>query len=316
MLPRPATSPKGASNTAVDAVADNAEHSEPQTPGQILAREREHQGLSRSDVAQRLHMSPWQVEAIESGDYGRLPKGPFLRGFVRNYAKVLGLEPESVLSLLSEARPRDPLPGIVVPTQNIRFDPIGERLSSPYVKASAYAVVAVAIGFAAMYWWMYIRPTPPAMSGKKPAAEVTPDNVASAPLPPVPEPAPPRDLTVPAPAPGEPPAPSAASANLEAAKPANGPVPVAAPQPGVAKGGQRSLHFRFKGPSWVEVRESRSGRVVMQRLNEAGAEADVNARAPFSVVVGNAPEVEMQMDGQAFNLDPHTRVAVARFTVE
>jgi cytoskeleton protein RodZ len=296
----------------VEAVADNAERAAPQTPGQILARAREQQGLSRSDVAQRLHMSPWQVEAIESGEYGRLPKGPFLRGFVRNYAKVLGIEPESVLSMLSEARPKDPLPGIVVPTQNIRFDPIGDRLSSPYVKAAAYAVVAVAIGFAGMYWWMYVRPTPPAMTGKKPAAEVMPENVASAPLPPVPEPAPPRDLTVPAPEN----APSPAAANLEAAKPADGPAPVAAAQPGVAKGGQRSLRLRFKGESWVEVRENRSGRIVLQRLNPAGGEAQVSARAPFSVVVGNSPDVEMQMDGTPFNLEAHTRVGVARFTVE
>jgi cytoskeleton protein RodZ len=304
----------------VEAVADNAERAVPETPGQILAREREQQGLSRTDVAQRLHMSSWQVEAIESGDYARLPKGPFLRGFVRNYAKVLGLEPESVLSLLSEARPRDPLPGIVVPTQNIRFDPIGERFSGPYVKAAAYAVVVVAIAFAGMYWWMYVRPTPPAMNAKKAAAEIVPDNVASPPLQPVPEPAPPRDLTMPAPAPastpGEPPAPSAASANVEAAKPANGPAPVAAAQPGAAKGGQRHLRFRFKGESWVEVRENRTGRIVLQRLHEPGSQAEVSARAPFSVVVGNAPEVEMQMDGQAFNLDPTTRVGVARFIVE
>jgi cytoskeleton protein RodZ len=108
-------------------------------------------------VAQRLHMSAWQVEALEGGDYSRLPKGTFLRGFVRNYAKLLGLPADSVLSLLKEGRPHDPAPGIVVPTQNIRFDPIGERLSSPYVKASVYAIVAVSAAFALMYWAAWPR---------------------------------------------------------------------------------------------------------------------------------------------------------------
>src|SRR5881227_3144053 len=94
--------------------------------GQMLAAERERQGLSRADVAQRLHMSAYQVEAIETGDYKRLPQGTFLRGFVRNYAKVLGLAPDSVLVLLEEGSARAKRPGIVVPTESIRFDPLGQ----------------------------------------------------------------------------------------------------------------------------------------------------------------------------------------------
>src|SRR5712691_13066668 len=92
--------------------------------GQMLGAERERQGLSRLDVAQRLHMSAYQVEALESGDYTRLPQGTFLRGFVRNYAKLLGMPADSVLPLLSDGAPGK-RPGIVVPTQNIRFDPLG-----------------------------------------------------------------------------------------------------------------------------------------------------------------------------------------------
>jgi cytoskeleton protein RodZ len=83
----------------------------------------------------------------------------------------------------------------------------------------------------------------------------------------------------------------------------------------LAKGGERALKFRFKGESWVEVRDGR-GRVLFQQLNPAGSEADVTAKPPFSIVVGNAPDVQLSMNGQAFNLEPHTRVAVARFNVE
>jgi cytoskeleton protein RodZ len=42
----------------------------------------------------------------------------------------------------------------------------------------------------------------------------------------------------------------------------------------------------------------------------------VAAKPPFSIVVGNAPEVELRMNDQPYDLEPHTRVAVARFTVE
>jgi cytoskeleton protein RodZ len=286
----------------VDAVADSNDQAEPLTLGQTLARERERQGLSRADIAQRLHMSPSQIEALEAGDYPRLPKGTFLRGFVRNYAKLLALPAESVLSMLKEGRPHDPLPGIVVPTQNIRFDPLGDRLSSPYVKAAVYAVVAVTLAFAVMYWWLFVKPTPPGAAAaprKSTVVEVVPQNVASAPLPPVPEPAPPKDLTMPAPV-------EAKAADAPKAE---------VPRADAPRGGERTLTFRFKGPSWVEVRDSR-GRALFQQLNPAGSEAQVVARPPFSVVVGNAPDVQMRMNDQAFNLDPHTRVAVARFTVE
>ena len=152
--------------------------------GRMLADQRERQGLSRLDVAQRLHMSAYQVEALESGDYQRLPKGTFLRGFVRNYAKLLGMPAESVLPLLSESMPGGKRPGIVVPTQNIRFDPLGERLSNPYVKAGALAFVAIAVAFAAMYWWLFIRSTPPATFARNVPAEPVPAKPdAAAPAP-------------------------------------------------------------------------------------------------------------------------------------
>jgi len=328
----------------VDAVAESANPSEPLTLGATLAREREQQGLSRADVAQRLHMSAWQVEALEAGDYSRLPKGTFLRGFVRNYAKVLALPADAVLSLLKEGRPHDPLPGIVVPTQNIRFDPIGERLSSPYVKAAVYAVVAVSVAFAGMYWWLFVKPAaaPPTSVAKKPAVQqqVIPHNVASAPLPAPMEPAPPRDLTLvpsaaapaetsraeaakPEPVKSEPAKVAPAKAEPVKAEPLKAVPPKtepatkaeAAKAAAPAAGAERRLRFVFKGESWVEVRDAR-GRVLLQQLNPAGGEATLAARPPLAVVIGNAPDVQLTLNDRNFDLEPHTRVAVARFTIE
>src|SRR3954462_46516 len=116
----------------MDNATDNETREATPPLGALLAEGREHHGLSRNEVAQRLHMSPSQVEALKSGDYTRLPKGTFLRGFVRNYAKLVAIDPESVLPLLAEGMPRDPAPRIVVPTQNIRFDPLRDRFSGPW----------------------------------------------------------------------------------------------------------------------------------------------------------------------------------------
>jgi cytoskeleton protein RodZ len=323
----------------VQAEVQTAEDGARKSLGQTLAQERERQGLSRADAAQRLHMSAYQVEALETGDYSRLPKGTFLRGFVRNYAKVLGLQADNVLPLLTEDAPRDGRPGIVVPTQNIRFDPLGDRLQSPYVKAALLALVAFAFAFAAMYWWLFIRTAPPASAHRnidvtQPSAEMaSPPKpmampvAAAAPVP-VPEfveppraepvkPEPPKaeakkaeakksDPVKPDPVKPEPVKLAAASTPANAAAPAIAKVPT---------DGGSVLRFRFHGDSWVEIRDAK-GKVLLSRLNAAGSEAEVTGKPPFNVIVGNAPEVRLYYNDREFDLEPHTKVAVARFTVE
>ncbi len=52
--------------------------------GRQLAAARESSGFSIADIARQLKLSPWQVEAMEAGNYERLPGAVFVRGFVRN----------------------------------------------------------------------------------------------------------------------------------------------------------------------------------------------------------------------------------------
>ncbi|HEY2630309.1 MAG TPA: helix-turn-helix domain-containing protein [Usitatibacter sp.] len=313
----------------MQAEVQTAEDGSRKSLGQMLAAERERQGLSRADAAQRLHMSAYQVEALETGDYSRLPKGTFLRGFVRNYAKVLGLQADAVMPLLTEDAPSHGRPGIVVPTQNIRFDPLGDRLQNPYVKAAVLAVVVVSLAFAAMYWWVSVRPTAfshkdgdssPVVADSQ--AEPVPVTVAAAPPPPEvvepPKPEPVKaepakaDARKPDAKKADPVKPDVIKVAAAVAAPADAAVkmPVKAP----AEGGS-VLKFRFHGDSWVEIRDAK-GRVLLSRLNTAGSEAEVAGRPPFSVIVGNAPEVRLFYNDHEFDLEPHTRVAVARFTVE
>ncbi len=275
--------------------------------GRILANERERQGLARAEVAQRLHMSAHQVEALESGDYNRLPKGPFLRGFVRNYAKLLNLDAAGLLTHLADAAPRGPAPAIVVPTQNIRFEPLGERLSNPYVKAAAFVVVALGLAFAAIYWWLFIRPSPPAGVAKKPAMEQGPPQQLAASAQPVPE------VVRPTPAPVMEAPPVEEAKRAEPAK--FEPAKIERVRAAADRKAEATLRLRFKGESWVEIRDAQ-GKVLLSRLNLRGTEAEVAGRPPLSVIVGNAPEVQVIYREREFPLEPHTKVAVARFTVE
>ncbi|MDD5470559.1 MAG: DUF4115 domain-containing protein [Sideroxydans sp.] len=65
--------------------------------GAMLRAEREARGLSVEEIAERVKYSVRQVEALEHDDAEHLPQGTFLRGFVRSYAKVLGLEEAKLL---------------------------------------------------------------------------------------------------------------------------------------------------------------------------------------------------------------------------
>ena len=303
----------------MDASVENAAA---RSPGQLLAAERERLGLAPADIAQRLHMSVWQIDALERGDYARLPSGPFLRGFMRNYAKVVGLPADEVLARLAERAPPHPAPGIVVPSQNIRFDPLSERIANPYVKAATIAVTVVAFALAAMYWWLNIRnPVPAPVTARKPAPAQT---VALAPATkPVTEPTPSTAASTPPSAPSAaapmPPASVAPPAATPAPPPAAVPSPAStAPAPaatGAARVDGARIKLRFRGKSWVEVKDS-AGRVLLTGVNDPGSEAEVSGRPPLRVIVGNAGEVSMLYNDREFDLQPHMREAVARVTLD
>ncbi len=58
---------------------------------------RERLGISMDDAERATKIRRRYIEAIEAGDYGRLPDGPPARGFIRNYARYLGMNPDQSL---------------------------------------------------------------------------------------------------------------------------------------------------------------------------------------------------------------------------
>ncbi len=68
--------------------------------GQILRAAREGQGLSINDVENSIKFATKQIKWLEADDYVRLPEAPFVRGFVRSYARLLKLNSAELLSKL------------------------------------------------------------------------------------------------------------------------------------------------------------------------------------------------------------------------
>lgn len=69
------------------------------TIGQQFAEERRRQNLTLEEIAKATKIRAEFLQAIEKGDYKKLPGSSYAQGFVRNYAKFLGLPVEKSLAI-------------------------------------------------------------------------------------------------------------------------------------------------------------------------------------------------------------------------
>src|SRR3954447_1453998 len=67
------------------------------TLGEKLRQAREEQGISISEVAENTRISPHYIKSIEGDDYKPLPGGIFNKGFIKSYAKYIGVDENEAL---------------------------------------------------------------------------------------------------------------------------------------------------------------------------------------------------------------------------
>jgi cytoskeleton protein RodZ len=66
--------------------------------GQMLAQQREKLGLTEEECAESLKLSPSKIKALETGDDRPFASEMFIRGYLRNYAKLLRLSEDEIIS--------------------------------------------------------------------------------------------------------------------------------------------------------------------------------------------------------------------------
>jgi cytoskeleton protein RodZ len=259
--------------------------------GQELAAAREARGLALADVAQQLKFMPRQLEALEQERFEALPGPTITRGMVRNYARLLKLDPEPLVQRLA---PRFELPDSNRLAQRyhqpVPFSDHGRRSTIVYLAMSLGVLVLVG-GVA--YEWHQERTA---------AAKAPPPSVARVEPTPQPEPAPmviQEKMSIVS-APVEPPVAAV--------------VPKTALEPVVPKAGPHRLVVRTEGEAWIEIRDSLD-RMLVSSLNPAGSERVVRGRPPYTLVIGNAANVRVTYGEKPIDLAPHTRHDVARLTV-
>ena len=81
----------------VTAIMDESNNPEIDSPGTQLASIRQQKGYSVEYVANKLHLRSQVIELIERGDFHLLPQPVFIKGYLRAYAKLLGVSPDPFL---------------------------------------------------------------------------------------------------------------------------------------------------------------------------------------------------------------------------
>lgn len=89
-------------------IEEAASEMENMRSGERLRFIREQKNLSITYVAEKLYLDQGVVQALEEEDYERLPPAIFVRGYLRNYAKLLDIPPESVLGSYNEIARENP----------------------------------------------------------------------------------------------------------------------------------------------------------------------------------------------------------------
>jgi len=257
--------------------------------GATLRNARESLGLTIDAVSQQLKLAPRQVQALEDDDFAQLPGRTFVRGFMRNYARLLRLDAEAVLASLPEASAAPSLdrPSLTSTTRAIGELPadLPSKPSSARWAIPLALVAIVAIGAA------YEFGRPLAERGRLALAER-----AAAPAAPPPVAAP------------EPATAPAAEQTAQESPPQPETVPA-------APATDTTAVFVFRGTSWIEVKDAK-GAIVLSTMGYPGATHAVGGTLPLDVVLGNAEAVIVTVRGAPFDTTPYVKQNVAKFQVK
>ncbi|MDX1515667.1 MAG: DUF4115 domain-containing protein [Woeseiaceae bacterium] len=264
--------------------------------GERLAEARRKQQITMLEVAKELHLDEPKVQALEQNKFEVLGAPVFAKGHLRKYAELVGVDGDEILADYYALNRSAGVPPVVgkVRKQARELSP------GPWL-----AVIAILIVAAAAYWYFVVwQPQPAAAPPDTAPAE-------TAPQPALPEPAEPRPAET-----GADPLPDDAisgQATTPAAEPAE-PVEVTREPPPVPPG-QVQLTMTFTGECWTEISDA-NGRRLFFDLGREGRVARISGEAPLSALFGNADNVRIEVNGEAFDIPAGSRRGqTARLTI-
>ncbi|WP_029148784.1 RodZ domain-containing protein [Methylophilus sp. 5] len=306
--------------------------------GNVLKAAREAQGLSIHAVCSQLRLGIKQIQAIEQDDFDKLPQPSIVRGFIRNYARLLNIDVAPILEAYQRIVPnKAPLPLSVRSNASRSVIDKPVRVFRPQ-RLLTFLIFLILAAIAAYFYINHIKPQALKDAALALEVEEIADTTGQEIAIPVPEAAPP------APAPVAPvtenvdastmtsagnTAPVAASneptATTAMPLPADNTI-VSTPTPATTQAAESttlkatepqkaSLVFKVNEDSWVRI-EDMQGKKLFSEVMPAGSERQVTTEKPVNITVGHASGTQLTIDNQPYDLTQATRGRVARIQLK
>ncbi len=256
--------------------------------GRYFQECRVQRGMSLEEVSARTRIRLQTLQALERDDYPSLPVEVTLKGFVRAYARCLGLDEHDVLEryqriaadYFRSAQPADPISRV---ERTAAPEPLWKR----HLTLAGLTIAALAVAVSGMIALM------PSAPPDEPNAISAPGRVAP-PVPPDP------------PAPARIPEPIQTIASVPAIPPPPKPQVSPPPRP-AASGAAQELSIAASEPSWLQV--TIDGGQPKEAILQPGERITWAAEREFRLTVGNAGGVSVALNGEPVGpLGPSGRV--------
>lgn len=304
--------------------------SPPELPGALLKQARTRAGLNVREVAEKLHLLPRQVTALEAGDYQHFNGDIFCKGYLKAYAKILHVDHQMIVERYVQLAAGQSTAAGKPSSKGSSMHSSGRGRSIQYWSLAALIAVIIIL------WLLNIganHQTAELPASVQPAVVVVDENDRSllqALEPRSEKTATENDFVIPGLAAGqarqvgdqvldsaaatgtlptavigevlEPMAGDLTASEMAAEQPATT-VELLAAAPTVAtQKNEDMLNFRFSRDCWVKVTNG-NGEVIHSRLNRAEETLKLSGVAPFKVVLGYAPGVSLDFNGENVAID-------------
>lgn len=319
-------------------------------PGETLRQARESNGWSLAEVALKLNLTVGSLGNLETGAFDKLPGHTFARGYIRAYAKLLGMDQTRLVQQFDQYSGTDSQGSSVHSLGRIE-EPV--RVSHTILRIVSLLLLIAVIG-GGFIWWqdqtslrakdlIGITPEHVEVEGADGTTQIHPldepedqavvegqtEEGTALPLPVGQPPAEiPANEAAPTPAPVAPVV--APTAPVAVTRTAPAPV-VATPAPVIAVAapvaavapvaptvattapvaGAGQVRLQFVADCWTQVTDG-NGKVLLSGLKRKGETADVSGKPPFAVRLGYARGAQVSYNGQAVDLAPFTSGETAR----
>lgn len=280
-------------------------------PGQRLQLARESKGISIDAVSAELRLHPRQIVALETCQVEHLPGQTFIKGYIRSYCRLLGIEADGLIDEYAQFSVEPP------PLVHRGMEKQLTSSDTP-VRMMTYVIVLLLVGLLAVWWWSqrqeWMAQEPVAETGNVLNIPNQVDVSADTAVTPVGADSATTDNALPlsetnSPAEGE----EADSLNAVMDNTAADAAPAieeSVSEPVVTN----ELRFEFSKDCWTEVTDA-TGKKVYINLAKAGTSKVIEGTPPYRVFLGFAQGVTVYYNGELYDFKPFIRNTVARFTV-